>query len=119
MVGRGRGRGSAGSERRPYGGGQSSPSRYGGRQDSSSRFDRGTGRGERFPFIFRKKTCRFCGDQINQLDYKNLEVVQKFLTEKGKIIPRRISGACSKHQRMLARAIKRGRHSGLIAFQID
>ena len=83
---------------------------------------RGAGRGERDrdrPRVFRKKVCRFCGNKVPPIDYKDTESVQKFLTEKGKIIPRRITGNCSKHQRILARAIKRSRHSALIAFQME
>ena len=75
--------------------------------------DRGRGR------VFRKKVCRFCGEKNSPINFKDTEVIQKFLTEKGKIIPRRITGNCSKHQRALARAIKRTRHSALVAFQID
>ena len=71
------------------------------------------------PRVFRKKICRFCADKSIRIDYKDTEYLGKFLTEKGKIIPRRISGNCSKHQRILARAIKRGRHGALIAFQIE
>lgn len=75
--------------------------------------DRGKGR------IFKKKLCRFCNEKGLKLDYKDMELVQKFLTEKGKIIPRRITGNCSKHQRILARTVKRSRHSALVAFQIE
>ena len=95
-----------------------------GRSEGTGR-DRGAGRergvgGDRDkerPRIFRKKVCRFCGDKVPQIDYKETELIQKFLTEKGKIIPRRITGTCAKHQRILARTIKRSRHSALIAFQ--
>ena len=101
-----------------------SGSRNEGRGGEGFRNDRGTGRdrGDRDrdrPRIFRKKLCRFCSDKAVQLDYKDVEAVQKFLTEKGKIIPRRITGNCSKHQRRLARAIKRSRHSALVAFQAE
>ena len=99
-------------------------------EGSGSRFsERGTGRsGGRDrdrdrdrdrPRIFRKKLCRFCGDKASQIDYKEVEAIQKFLTEKGKIIPRRITGNCSKHQRRMARAIRRCRHSALVAFQTE
>ena len=74
--------------------------------------DRPTGR------FFQKKTCRFCSDRTEGLDYKDVERLKRFLTEKGKIVPRRITGNCAKHQRMLARAIKCARHSALIAFQV-
>ena len=75
--------------------------------------ERGAGR------FFRKKVCRFCSEQTEFADYKETERLTRFLTEKGKIVPRRITGNCSKHQRLLARAIKRARHSAFLAFQID
>ena len=88
-----------------------------GRPGDRKREPRGPGeRGGRF---FQKKTCRFCSDRTLFLDYKDMERLRRFLTEKGKIVPRRITGNCAKHQRMLARAIKRARHSAFIAFQID
>ena len=76
-------------------------------------------RGDRGPRVFRKKVCRFCGERASHIDYKDVEKVTKFLTEKGKIIPRRISGNCAKHQRVLARAVKLSRHSGLVSFQVE
>ncbi len=108
---------------RSGGGGSRGGSRSGGRSEGP-RTERGTGRdrGDRDrdrPRIFRKKLCRFCSDKAVQIDYKDVEAIQKFLTEKGKIIPRRITGNCSKHQRRLACAIKRSRHSALIAFQTE
>ena len=69
--------------------------------------------------VFRKKQCRFCAEKMALPSYRDAEFLLKFLTEKGKIIPRRITGNCSKHQRVLARAIKRCRHSALIAFQME
>ena len=66
----------------------------------------------------RRKFCRFCGDKTAApIDYKDLEKIAKFLTEKGKVIARRITGNCAKHQRALARAIKRARHAALLSFQ--
>ena len=76
----------------------------------------GPGGGGRF---FQKKTCRFCADRVSFIDYKDSDRLRRFLTEKGKVMPRRITGNCAKCQRMLARAIKRSRHSGLIAFQVE
>lgn len=66
--------------------------------------------------FFRKKVCRFCSEKVNHIDYKEVERLGKFLTEKGKIIGRRITGNCAKHQRALARAIKRARHTALLPF---
>jgi len=97
-----------------YGG--RSGGRDGGRSGERKRFGKDR---DRSPRIFRKKVCRFCSDKAAQIDYRDMESIQKFLTEKGKIIPRRITGNCSKHQRVLARAIKRSRHSALVAFQSE
>jgi len=69
--------------------------------------------------FFRKKFCRFCGEKVTLIDYKEVERLAKFLTEKGKIIARRITGNCAKHQRALARAIKRARHAALLPFQAE
>ena len=66
--------------------------------------------------FFRKKACRFCSEKVALIDYKEVERLGKFLTEKGKIIGRRITGNCAKHQRALARAIKRARHAALLPF---
>ena len=71
------------------------------------------------PRFFQKKVCRFCSERSELIDYKDIEKLRRFLTEKGKIMPRRITGNCAKHQRMLARALKRSRHAALVAFQID
>ncbi len=68
------------------------------------------------PGFFRKKVCKFCIEKQEQVDSKNVPRLQKFLTEKGKIIPSRISGNCAKHQRQLARAIKRMRAISLLPY---
>ncbi len=75
----------------------------------------GGGRGR----FFRKKVCRFCSEKITLVDYKDIERIAKFLTEKGKIIGRRITGNCAKHQRALAHSIKRARHAALLPFQAE
>lgn len=69
--------------------------------------------------FFKKKACKFCGEKINFIDFKDTDKIYKFLTEKGKIIPRRISGNCAKHQRKLARALKRSRHAAIVPFQMS
>ena len=69
--------------------------------------------------FFKKKTCKFCSDKVAQLDFKETERIVKFLTEKGKIIPRRISGNCAKHQRVLAAGVKRSRHAAIIPFLMN
>ena len=64
----------------------------------------------------RKKVCRFCADQTLAIDYKDPQALKYFVSERGKVVPRRISGNCSKHQRLLAVAIKRGRMIALLPF---
>jgi len=66
-----------------------------------------------------KKICRFCEESVKYIDYKDEKRLLKFTTEQGKIIPRRISGNCAKHQRELEIAIKRARHLALIPFVAD
>jgi small subunit ribosomal protein S18 len=64
----------------------------------------------------RRKVCRFCEAKIDQIDYKDERRIQRFQTERGKIVPRRISGTCARHQRQLTTAIKRARHLALLPF---
>lgn len=64
----------------------------------------------------RRKVCRFCVDKSLAIDYKNEGILQYFITERGKIIPRRISGTCAKHQRQLTRAIKRARNVAIMPY---
>lgn len=67
---------------------------------------------------YKKKICRFCADKSLVIDYKNPKVLKNFITERGKIIPSRISGTCAKHQRMLAREIKKARIMALLPFTV-
>jgi small subunit ribosomal protein S18 len=64
----------------------------------------------------RRKVCRFCADSSLVIDYKEPKTLRHFITERGKIIPRRISGTCARHQRMLTRAVKRARTIALLPF---
>ena len=64
----------------------------------------------------RRKVCRFCADQSLIIDYKDPKTLKYFTTERGKIIPRRISGACAKHQRALTHAIKRARTIAMLPY---
>ena len=64
----------------------------------------------------RKKVCAFCADKIDEIDYKDTVRLKKFVSERAKILPRRISGACAKHQRQLTIAIKRARHVALMPY---
>ena len=65
---------------------------------------------------FRKKQCKFCLDKVTAIDYKDVGRLAKMLTERGKIIPSRISGTCAWHQRMVSRAIKRARYVALLPY---
>lgn len=69
--------------------------------------------------IPKKKVCVFCVDKVEEIDYKDVAKLRKFVTEKGKIVPRRMSGVCAKHQRMLATAIKRARVMGLLPYDAE
>ncbi|OFI05382.1 30S ribosomal protein S18 [Clostridium acetireducens DSM 10703] len=67
----------------------------------------------------RKKVCSFCLDKSDYIDYKDINKLRKYITERGKILPRRISGNCAKHQRELTRAIKRARNIALLPFTTE
>ncbi|MDR1101804.1 MAG: 30S ribosomal protein S18 [Clostridiales bacterium] len=67
----------------------------------------------------RRRSCPFCIDKIKFVDYKDIARLRRFITERGKIIPRRVSGNCAKHQRQVTLAIKRARHIALLPFTID
>lgn len=67
----------------------------------------------------RKKICIFCADKVDYIDYKDSGKLRKFISERGKILPRRISGACAKHQRDLNTAIKRARQAALLPYVGD
>ena len=64
----------------------------------------------------RKKVCYFCANHIDYIDYKDVELLKRYISEKGKILPRRVTGTCAKHQRILTVAIKRARIMGLLPF---
>ncbi len=67
----------------------------------------------------RKKVCAFCADKSSHIDYKDVNKLKKYVTERGKILPRRISGNCAKHQRELTIAIKRARQVALLPYTQD
>jgi len=67
---------------------------------------------------FRKKVCRFCANKA-KIDYKDADALRRFMTERGKILPRRITGTCAKHQREVAKAIKRARSICLLPYVAD
>lgn len=66
----------------------------------------------------RRKVCYFCANHIDHPDYKDVELVSRFVSEKGKILPRRVTGTCAKHQRALTAAVKRSRIMALIPFTV-
>jgi small subunit ribosomal protein S18 len=76
------------------------------------------GRGGKGKVFFKKKVCKFCTQKL-KIDYKDADVLRRFITERGKILPRRITGTCAKHQRALALAIKRARIIALLPFVAD
>jgi small subunit ribosomal protein S18 len=84
-------------------------------RDGEDRSGRG-GKGSKV--FFKKKVCRFCAQKL-KIDYKEADSLRRFITERGKIHPRRITGTCSKHQRALALAIKRARNIALLPFVAD
>ena len=70
-------------------------------------------------FYRRKRVCKFCVEKLEYIDYKDMKMLQQFIPERGKILPRRISGTCALHQRKLQIAIKRARTIALIPFATD
>ncbi|MBO8137146.1 MAG: 30S ribosomal protein S18 [Desulfotomaculum sp.] len=67
----------------------------------------------------KKRICSFCVDKMDEIDFKDVNRLKKYITERGKILPRRISGNCARHQRMLTTAIKRARVMALLPFTIE
>jgi small subunit ribosomal protein S18 len=78
----------------------------------------GAAGGGRRPFFRRKKSCPFSGPNAPAIDYRDVRLLQRFLTDRGKIVPSRISAVSAKKQRALAQAIKRARHLGLLPYLI-
>ena len=72
----------------------------------------------RRPFMRRRKSCPFSGDNAPKIDYKDVKLLQRYISERGKIVPSRITAVSSKKQRELARAIKRARYLGLLPYAI-
>lgn len=81
-----------------------------------SREDRGDRRGGRRG---RRKVCSFCVDKVETIDYKDIAKLRKYLSERAKILPRRVTGTCAHHQRELTIAIKRARHLALLPYVSD
>lgn len=98
----------------------------GGKRDNNRRdsgrdsYDKGEGKGGGMRMRrAKRKICQFCVDKVTDIDYKEVAKVRKFISERGKILPRRISGNCAKHQRQLTMAIKRARHIALLPFTAE
>ena len=89
-------------EGRPSGPGGGGPPRRGKRQ-----------------YFRKKKVCRFCVEKVDFIDYKKVEMLQPFVQDRGKILPRRMTGTCSKHQRWLGVAVKRARNIALLPFATE
>ena len=70
-----------------------------------------------FKRVSKKKVCQFCVEKATSIDYKEVAKLKKYVTEKGKMLPRRMTGVCAKHQRMLAEAVKRARIVALLPFK--
>jgi small subunit ribosomal protein S18 len=95
--------------RRREGGSQS-------RGGSDSRQGGGSDRGRSRRGYFRKKVCRMCVGRTDTLDYKDMDTLKRFVTDRGKILPRRMTGTCAKHQRVVSEAVKRARMVALLPF---
>lgn len=67
----------------------------------------------------KKRVCQFCADKQTTIDYKDVNKLKKYVSERGKILPRRVTGTCAKHQRKLTTAVKRSRHVALLAYVQD
>jgi small subunit ribosomal protein S18 len=95
----------------------------GDRGDRGDRGERGAGGGGGFggrrPFFRRRKTCPFSGPNAPKIDYKDIKLLQRFISERGKIVPSRITAVSTKKQRELAQAIKRARFLGLLPYVIS
>jgi small subunit ribosomal protein S18 len=107
----------------PFGQGRSGGSGSGGAGGRGrGRGDKKTGdkvQGQRRPMFRRRKVCKFCADKIDDINYKDAKLIGPFVPERGKILPRRISGTCAMHQRKLQTAIKRARQIALIPYVTD
>ena len=80
---------------------------------------RGNGQGRGGRRMHRRRICRFCIEKVDIIDFKDMRLLQNYIPERGKILPRRISGNCAIHQRMLAEAIKRARNIALLPYSTD
>ena len=105
----------SGPPRREGGGGHGGPRREGGPGGGGPGGPGGRPRGKR-QFFRKKKVCKFCVEKMDFIDYKRADILSQFVQERGKILPRRMTGVCSRHQRWLGVAIKRARNIALMPF---
>jgi small subunit ribosomal protein S18 len=105
---------SSGSESGPAP--SSGPPRSGGRPSGGPGGRPSGGPGGRGKFFRRKKVCKFCTEKIDAIPYRDVRLLQGFVAERGKIVPRRLTGVCTTHQRRLTRAIKQARNIALLPF---
>jgi small subunit ribosomal protein S18 len=102
-----------GGDSAPARSGDGAPARSGGRGPGGRP---GGGPGGRGKFFRRKKVCKFCTEKIDAIPYRDVRLLQGFVAERGKIVPRRLTGVCTTHQRRLTRAIKQARNIALLPF---
>ena len=88
------------------------------RPERSEHFDRGQ-RNPNGPKRTRRKVCAFCVDKVENISYKDVAKLRRYMSERAKIVPRRVTGTCAKHQRQLTTAIKRARHLALLPYVSD
>ncbi|MBS0619248.1 MAG: 30S ribosomal protein S18 [Spirochaetes bacterium] len=88
------------------------------RHEEGEREERKGRGGDRGGMRFKKKTCRFCENKDLQIDYKRVDFLVKLVSNKGKILPRRLTGTCARHQRLVAKAIKKARNAGFMPFSV-
>jgi len=100
----------------PFGQGRSGGGGGGGRGRGGDKKPSDKEKGQRRTLFRRRKVCKFCADKIDDINYKDVKLIGPFVPERGKILPRRISGTCAKHQRKLQTAIKRARQIALIPY---
>ena len=93
--------------------------RSGGRGKNADKKGADKAQGQRRTLFRRRKVCKFCADKIDDINYKDVKLISPFVPERGKILPRRISGTCAMHQRKLQTAIKRARQIALIPYVTD
>ena len=98
------------------GSGHASGPRSGGRPGGGPGGRPSSGPGGRGKFFRRKKVCKFCTEKIDAIPYRDVRLLQGFVAERGKIVPRRLTGVCTTHQRRLTRAIKQARNIALLPF---